>query len=438
MFFQYNPEAAVWGNMSWNHAISNDMIHWKNLPVAFTVTPGGPDAAGCFSGSTLSVPHNDRQRVYALYTGVVRDKEHETIRNEGLRESQCLSWSDDPLLRVWHKRPTPIIPLPPNGLRVTGFRDPSVWRHGSSYLMGVGSGIEAVGGCMLLYRSDDLLNWKYLHYVAAGSWTGAFTSNPVDDGEMWECPELFPLDGGHVLIYSSLRRVFWQSGVLDPATLRFTAKNGGMLDFGAFYAPKTQLDAKGRRILWGWIPEKRSEDDMRNAGWSGMVSLPRVLRLEEDGTLRMEALPELSVLRTKAIPATVMVSGAKVTLPGSNGEVICNGRRGEPFEITIGTGSVLVRVQYAPQTHRIRIGDREAELPVRDDPSVHVFVDGSVIEIFVSGRVAYTQRFYYEGPSAPAITVRTTGSATTLRSWSLDAISTDRLTTLDRSAAQAQ
>src|ERR1700744_5846508 len=32
MFFQYNPEAAIWGNMSWNHAVSSDMLHWRNLP----------------------------------------------------------------------------------------------------------------------------------------------------------------------------------------------------------------------------------------------------------------------------------------------------------------------------------------------------------------------------------------------------------------------
>jgi beta-fructofuranosidase len=91
MFFQYNPKAAVWGNMSWAHAVSPDMIHWKHLPVAFTMTPGGPDAAGCFSGSAIAVTEQGRQRVYMVYTGVVRNKEHETVRNEGFQESQCLA-----------------------------------------------------------------------------------------------------------------------------------------------------------------------------------------------------------------------------------------------------------------------------------------------------------------------------------------------------------
>ena len=53
MFFQYNPGAAVWGDMHWAHAVSPDLIHWKHLPVALSPTLGGYDAAGCFTGSVL-------------------------------------------------------------------------------------------------------------------------------------------------------------------------------------------------------------------------------------------------------------------------------------------------------------------------------------------------------------------------------------------------
>ena len=53
MFFQYNPNAAVWGDMHWAHAVSSDMIHWLHLPVALAPTSGGPDQDGCFSGSAV-------------------------------------------------------------------------------------------------------------------------------------------------------------------------------------------------------------------------------------------------------------------------------------------------------------------------------------------------------------------------------------------------
>ncbi len=66
MFHQYNPHAAVWGDMHWAHAVSPDMVYWQHLPVALAPTKGGPDEDGCFSGSAVvfhGVPT-------FLYTGV--------------------------------------------------------------------------------------------------------------------------------------------------------------------------------------------------------------------------------------------------------------------------------------------------------------------------------------------------------------------------------
>jgi hypothetical protein len=267
MFFQYNPQAAVWGDMSWNHAISPDMIHWTHLPVAMTPTPGGPDSFGCFSGSAMAVG----KRVYFIYTGVRESTpDKATIRDgsDKLQESQCLAYCDaqsDPKLIRWIKLPQPIVPAPPPGLNITGFRDPSVWKQGDSFYMTVGSGIAKIGGAVLLYRSKDLRQWTYLHMLTSGTWNGRPAANPCDSGEMWECPEFFPLDGGHVLIYSTEGKVFWQSGALNPETMVFTAAKTGELDLGAFYAPKTQLDASGQRILWGWIPERRPEQQFSAA-----------------------------------------------------------------------------------------------------------------------------------------------------------------------------
>jgi beta-fructofuranosidase len=431
MFFQYNPQAAVWGNMSWNHAVSRDMIHWEHLPVALIPTPDGPDAAGCFSGSAIAVPHNGGQRVYALYTGVVHDKQNETIRNEGLRESQCLAWSDDPMLLTWQKQAEPVLPKPPQGLHITGFRDPCLLEHDGSYLMVVGSGMDSVGGCALLYRSNDLMKWDYLHPVATGSWNGAVSSNPVDDGEMWECPDLFPLDGKFVLIYSSLRHVFWQSGTLDSTTLRFTPEKGGILDLGDFYAPKTQLDEHGRRILWGWIPEKRPESAMREAGWSGMMSLPRVLRLTPDGTLVIQALPELTKLRSPhSLPVPQRTAEMALTLPAANGEVLCRGKKNQPLHVSIQVADKqILSIEYLPQPHALRVGDRQVSLHEAQSPTIHLFVDGSVLEVIASETVACTKRFYYDGATAPDITVAVSGEIDSIESWKVTPISPDRLTT---------
>lgn len=433
MFCQYNPHAAVWGDMSWYHSVSPDMIHWTHLPVAFTPTAGGPDAYGCFSGSAIAVG----KRVYVVYTGTVESTpELATIRDgfNKIQESQCLAWSDDPSLIHWTKDPKPIVPLPPPGMKITGFRDPSAWRQGDWYYMTVGSGVAKVGGCILLYRSKDMKSWEYIHPLTSGTWSGKPTANPCDDGEMWECPEFFPLDGGHVLIYSTEGKVFWQSGRLDPQTMLFHPAKTGLLDLGAYYAPKTQLDAHGRRILWGWIPERRPEEEYRAAGWAGMMSLPRVLHLDSDGTLRMEILPELETLRSTSIQPVSAKGETEFTLPKASGEVLCTApRRVRAFELVLRNASdksELLRIAYAPERHAFVAEGHEIALEPTDLPRLHAYVDGSVIELMVGQRAGFTRRFYYRKATAPDIAVRVTGaSGMTVRAWQIDSISNNRLTT---------
>jgi beta-fructofuranosidase len=429
MFFQYNPLAAVWGDMSWNHAISRDMLHWSHLPVALTPTPNSPDSYGCFSGSAVQVG----MRVYAVYTGTKESTpELATIRDGGdkIQESQCLAWSDDPKLVKWTKDPLPIVALPPEGMKVTGFRDPSTWKQGDWYYMTVGSGIAKVGGCVLLYRSKDLKTWEYMHQLASGPWNGKPTANPCDDGEMWECPEFFALDGGHVLIYSTLGKVFWQSGVLDESTMKFKSIKTGLLDLDAFYAPKTQLDGHGRRILWGWIPERRTEDAMREAGWSGMMSLPRVMSLDKDGTLRIRTLPQTAALRAGVVPQEKSGAGMHRRLRNASGEVICSGVKGKTFNFILSTDSVeLLHVSYSAEKHAFVADGKEIALEPEDAPTLHAFVDGSVIELIVSERIGYTKRFYYTEETAPDIQVSVPENGVKLNAWKIMPISHNRLTT---------
>jgi beta-fructofuranosidase len=371
------------------------MLHWKHLPLAFTPTPDSPDSFGCFSGSAIAVG----KRVYAVYTGTQHSgADKATIRDgaNNIQESQCLAWSDDPQLVRWTKDPAnPVIPVPPNGLEITGFRDPSAWKQGDWYYLTVGSGVAKVGGCVLLYRSKDLKSWEYLHELTSGEWNGVVTANPCDDGQMWECPEFFALDGGHALIYSTLGKVFWQSGVLDEATMKFTPRKTGLLDLDAFYAPKTQLDAHGRRILWGWVPERRPDTAMREAGWSGMMSLPRVMSLDKDGTLRLTILPQTAALRAAVVSVASSAAGKTAALRGASGEVLCSGKPGQNFDFSLGTAAgELLRVSYSAEKHAFTADGKDVVLEPGDAPTLHGFVDGSVIELILGERIGYTNRFY--------------------------------------------
>ena len=416
MFFQYNPQGATWGDMSWNHAVSKDMMHWTHLPVAMTPTPGGPDAFGCFSGSAVVVG----KRVYMIYTGTVKSTpELATLRDgsSNILETQCLAYSDDADLVRWTKLPEPVVAKTPPGMQVTGFRDPSIWKQGEWYYMTVGSGEARVGGCVLLYRSKDLKTWEYLHQLTSGEWNGKPTVNPCDDGEMWECPEFFSLDGGHVLIYSTMGKVYWQSGALDEATMKFTARKSGLLDLDAFYAPKTQLDAKGRRILWGWIQERRSDAEMLKAGWSGMMSLPRVMNLEKDGSLRLTMLPELTTLR----------GSVATTIPKACGEFLCESEK--DFELVLRMdGKELLRASYSAATRTLTVDGHELPVAPGQQALLHGYVDGSVIDLILNNSIGFTKRFYYAQAEAPDVAVDVVhGAAASV--WGIGSISGNRLTT---------
>jgi beta-fructofuranosidase len=436
MFFQYNPGAAVWGDMHWAHAVSPDLIHWKHLPVALSPTLGGYDAAGCFTGSVL--PGVEVPTI--LYTGVTRcSPQRETIRGEGLREVQCLATSTDPNLLSWQKLDKPVLDGPPPGLQVTGFRDPCPWKDGDTWYLGVGSGFNKVGGAVLLYTSRDGRNWTYLHPFAQGEWNHGTMSNPVDTGEMWECPDFFPLGDKHVLLYSTERKVYWEVGIFDQRDLRFHAESRGLLDHGSYYAMKSMVDAKGRRILWGWVQETRSPDETRAAGWAGAMALPRVLSLGLDNQLRMDFPPEFASLRTdtEELNEPQRSALAGVRIKNRAGEIVCRISAGtNACGLELRTGATPI---YSIRYHggnvdkpSIEIGGKTMPLsPGPDGVSlVRVLIDGSIIETLVDGKEMMTARCYI--PSPAGIQLAWTGSPDALKGLTVSnikPISTDRLTT---------
>jgi beta-fructofuranosidase len=447
MFFQYNPDGAIWGDMHWGHAVSADMVHWRHRPVALAPTPGGPDAAGCFSGTAVI----DGNTVAVLYTGVVNAPESEATLRDGvhsLRETQCLATSDDPELKVWRKRAQPVIAAPPiemlaKGMRETGFRDPSPWRQGDAWYMTVGSGVEHEGGMVLLYRSKDLREWEYLHPVASGMGAGKTATNPVDTGDMWECPELFPLGGKHVLIYSSQGKVHWQTGRLDEQTMRFQADRHGELDYGTYYAAKTQVDRDGNRIVWGWINETRPLEEYKSAGWAGMMSLPRVLTLCADGSLGMEMAAAVRGLREKELRLKPVVDVAaecrRLAVRSATGEMLASFARERAFTAelvgVLPTGAIkepVLRVKYDPTDgNAVTVDGVRVPLASENEIEAHFYIDGSVVELIVERSAAFTKRFYYAGDEAPEVRLRMhrdAGVLRDLRVWGLRPISGDRLT----------
>ncbi|MGA2742277.1 MAG: glycoside hydrolase family 32 protein [Bryobacteraceae bacterium] len=427
MFYQYNPNGAFWGDMHWAHAVSEDMLHWKHLPIALAPTPGGPDKDGVFSGCAVV----DNGVPTAIYTGVNP-------------ETQCIATSGGDLT-VWKKFVgNPVIPAPPGGLEVTGFRDPAVWQEGDTWLMALGSGFRGKGGAVLLYESKDLRHWNYLHPLVTGRMkAGVSAKDPVDSGEMWECPDFFPLGGKHLLIVSTERVVKYQLGQYSDR--RFQPETMGGIDFGSYYAARTMAmngtNTGDRRILWGWITEGRSAEAQRAAGWSGVMSLPRELKLF-GSQVQMRPAAEVETLRGKRLGGDAAGDCMEIQAEIDPGDAPRAGLmlriasdRSEQTLVYYDRDARLVCVDRS-QSSTDKSADRDMQsgpflLGRGETLRLRIFLDGSVVEIFANDRFCLTARVYPAGPRSTGVALYASGGSARMVSfeaWEMRPISPDRLT----------
>jgi beta-fructofuranosidase len=354
MFYQYNPNAAFWGDMHWGHTVSADLVHWKPLPLA--LYPDKPyDKDGVFSG--CAVVHDGVPTL--VYTGTKP-------------ETQCVATTSNNL-REFHKiDKNPVISAPPT--KVTGFRDPCLWKEGDEWMMALGGGFPGVGGAILLYSSKDLVSWRYLHPLCEGE--------KSKTGHNWECPNFFALGDRHVLLISAepFRKVLFFIGRYENR--RFTPESEGVFDTGgSLYAPQTFLDKENRRTLIGWLEETRPQAEFVKAGWSGVQSLPRVLTLRKDRTLGVEPHPNVRTIREPW------------GKPGAQAEFEATFSR-TPAKAELHVGSETLPIEYTGGS--LTVGTHSASLKLDAGEPLHldIFVDHSVVEVFANGRVTMAIRVY--------------------------------------------
>jgi beta-fructofuranosidase len=415
--------------MHWGHATSRDLVHWRHLPLALAPTPGGPDQDGCFSGCAVV---DDAGVPTLVYTGV-----------RGAAQRVCLARAvdpDDPDLVVWAKDPrNPVIPEPPAGLDLIAYRDPSVWREGNWWYMVHGVGLAGRGPAALLYRSRDLVSWA--------ARPPALVGDAVHTAAGWECPQLFPLGTEHVLLVSAwepghARHAFWSVGRFTDE--RFEPRAWGQLDGGALYAPQTFVDARGRRILFGWLRENRPPAAMLQAGWSGVMSLPWLVSADPAGGLpHMAPVPELAALRVahwrvgeRGVDGVV---GLELTGDSLELQAVFEPGAASSCGLVVRAtpdSQELTRVGYAREANggvifvdRAR-ASRDAEVdqsrvvsPLQLAPAepleLRVFLDASVVEVFANGRATLSTRVYPTRPDAFGIALFADGGGARL--GSLDA-----------------
>lgn len=295
LFYQHNPYAPVWGSMHWGHAISKNLVDWKHLPIALAPSEPYDDhpEGGVFSGSALS----HQGALYLFYTGCTKA--------DGLPvQVQCMAKSVDGGITFEKHPENPIIRQPPPGIS-SDFRDPKVLRVKDKWYMLIGAsrggGAQQGGdGCLLMYRSEDLEHWEERGVVASSN--GAY-------GTMWECPDLFYLDGKWVLTFSPMlcgnRKVVYQVGEMDFEGAVFHCEAQGEIDWGQdYYAAQSFQGPEGQIVLiawqnsWDWMPWWHGHGPTAAENWRGSMALPREVVLEADHTLSFHPIKELEGLRS--------------------------------------------------------------------------------------------------------------------------------------------
>ena len=319
MFYQYHPYDSHWGPMHWGHAVSEDLLHWEYLPCA--MAPDQPaDKDGCFSGSAIELPDG---RHLLMYTGVNR-----TMLEDGTSvdvQRQCIAFGDGVTYTKYEGNPVITEKdLPPSG-SINDFRDPKIWqKEDGSYRALIADNHPGHGGWFLLFRSDDLIHWQFMHTMA---------ENENRIGLMWECPDFFELDGGHVLMgsaqdmlpkefeYHNGNGTFYMTGFYDEYSERFMEADNHSVDYGIdFYAPQTILSPDGRRIMIGWMQNWDTCNlHTKSTPWFGMMSVPRELSLR-DGILYQKPIRELEQYRTnEVIMRSVRINDGDFRIPGISG-----------------------------------------------------------------------------------------------------------------------
>ena len=422
LFYQYHPYNKQWGPMHWGHVKSKDLIVWERLPAALAPDIEA-DRDGCFSGSALEL---DDGRHVLLYTGVRKFSDTDEV------QTQCLAFGDGVNYEKYAGNPVIDASLLPEGGSARDFRDPKVWREGDAFYAVAGDRAADGTGTILLFESRDLKRWEFRSIVAASR--GRF-------GRMWECPDLFPLDGQHVLITSPQEMP--ESGLdfiegnstlcligalLEDKTLR--EEHLQTIDYGLdFYAPQTLLTEDGRRVMIGWMQYWGSVDAAPpELPFFGQMTVPRELHVQ-DGKLIQNPVGELERYRRNGKTFENVPVSEEMTLPGVAGRCadLTVTLRGDyrSFRLCAVKGAYAETVftydreagvitadrsksGFAPEirnTRTFRVRERNGELKLR------LLLDRYSLELFVNDGEQAASFTVYTPQSAREITFAAEGTA---------------------------
>lgn len=443
LFFQaYPPEDP---RQHWGHAVSTDLIHWRDLPYAIYPNP----EEMVYSGSTWVEP----DRVIAMYHGV----------NAG----NMVAISNDPLLLNWTKVSDKAVIPHGDGLPYNVW-DPNIWKKGDKYYSLSGGTLPAGPGgkkvrANFLFESTDLENWTYLHpFVEDDRY-----SLIGDDGS---CPYFWPIGdkGKYILLYFSHNSGGkYLIGDYDKINDKFKVTDGGNFNHGpvgrgGVHAPSACPDGKGGLIA---IFNMNTGKEIGIGNYTELMTLPWRLTLNEREKLEISPAGDYASLRKQHAfaPEMVLPANKEIVLPGISGNAVEIDLTLDPKDATAielnvlrspgkeeytkivfyRDGGYLIRDYSGPATRTSAIsidnlnssisGKVEFRVPevasveIKEGEPVnlHIFIDRSIVEVFVNNRQCIALRAYPERDDSKGVSIIAHGRDALLKSldaWQMENI----------------
>ena len=440
LFHQFKPAGS--DRVHWGHAVSDDLIRWRDLPPALY-----PDIErDCFSGQTLV----ESDRVVAIY--------------HGTRSGNSIAAADDPLLMDWTKHPNnPVIPGTNQAVSQSGgaeYRvfDPCIWKEDDGCYYSLSGtykdgerGADAVGVAHL-FQSKDLADWRYMGPLMEDS----FFAEPGEDAAV---PNFLPIGRGKhmLLLFSHKRGARCYVGDYDAETHRFAPRSHGRMNYGpwvtgSLHAPSATVDDSGRFIgIFNMHTGRRTDDT------DEIMTLPRHYWLDEQDALRMSPVAETETLRRarKTVAPTAIPANSDTPLAGIGGKSIELRATIEPggarevgfYVLRSPDGAERTRVSLYPNDHR-RFGVSSLQIDVSESSvgadalarsaeigplkleegeplELRIFIDRSVIEAFANDRQCLTVRAYPALEASAGVSIFARGGDARLASldcWEMESI----------------
>ena len=421
VFFQFLPwsddiaEVKAAG-IGWGHARSRDLVHWQFLPPALLPRP--QDNARALASGSSWIRSDGVPMLFYTHTPVGFPERKREPRGALPVDEDLLTWR------------TVDLGLAPGHSGVPA-DIPSIWAD--IYLFGHGERVFATfkqsDGLVCEARNAELTSWR-----AVGHLGGTASIAADEQGVAGECPNMLTLQGRCVLIRSTYP-ISYVVGDFDPDRVTF-APDGAprILDYGyggavqpalhsrGLYGTTAFVDSHGRTILAGWV-----SGFAKGRGWNGCMSLPRVLSID-NGQLIQKPMPELTRLRRRHTHAR--------NLELEDGAPLLTEARGKALEIVAelaprdaascglrvrcrddGAGGLAIR--YTPGTLDVAGTRVPLQLAPGDTLRLHLFLDHSVMELFIQGGAAAVTRVGY--PPEEDIAVALFAHGGVARAVSLDA-----------------